>query len=167
MADRAQPLRLFLDTGVILEGCFGHWGASKGVLILATEQRLYTVVLAEAVERELQRNVAYTLPPSVAREARDAAAEQVSGWLQRVRIERWPLPSAEDIERYAPVLMPVLRHRNDLPAVVSAVQARPDWVISANQEHWSDVLAERTGLRIVTPREFLGRLRPVQAEQPE
>jgi hypothetical protein len=29
------------------------------------------------------------------------------------------------------------------------------------------VLAERTGLRIVTPREFLGRLRPVQAEQSE
>ena len=167
MADRAQPLRLFLDTGVILEGCFGRWGASKGVLILATERGLYTVVLVEAVERELQRSVAYTLPPSVPREARDAAAEQVSGWLQRVRIERWPLPSAEVIERHAPVLMPVLRHRNDLPAVVSAVQARPDWVISANQEHWSDVLAERTGLRIVTPREFLGRLRPVQAEQSE
>ena len=55
-ADRAQPLWLFLDTGVILEGCFGRWGASKGVLVLATERRLYTVVLAEAVERELQRN---------------------------------------------------------------------------------------------------------------
>ena len=43
-AGSAQPLRLFLDTGVILQGCFGRWGASKGVLILATERRLYTVV---------------------------------------------------------------------------------------------------------------------------
>ena len=125
------------------------------------------MVLAEAVERELQRTVAYTLTPPVPTRVRDAAAEEVSGWLRRVRIERWPLPSADDIERYAPALMPVLRHRNDLPAVVSAVQARPDWVISANQEHWSDVLAERTGLRMVTPREFLGRLLPVQVEQAE
>jgi hypothetical protein len=47
------------------------------VLILATERKLYTVLLAEAVERELQRNVAYTLPPSVPPEARDVAAEEV------------------------------------------------------------------------------------------
>jgi hypothetical protein len=39
----------------------GRWGASKRVLVLAAERRLYTVVLAEAVERELQRNAAYPL----------------------------------------------------------------------------------------------------------
>ena len=136
----------------------------RGILILATQRRLYTVVLAEAVERELQRNVAYTLAPPAPSEARDAAADEVRGWLQRIRIERWPLPSADDVERHAPALMPVLRHRNDLPAVVSAVQARPDWAISANREHWNETLAQRTGLRIVTPHEFLGHLRPAQAE---
>src|SRR5690348_15174885 len=112
MAD--QPQRLFLDTGVILEGCVGRWGASKGVLILATERRLYIVVPAEAVERELQRNVDFTLAPPAPSEARDAVAEEVSGWLRRVHIERWPLPSADDVARHAPALMPVLRHRNDL-----------------------------------------------------
>ena len=29
-----RPLRLFLDTGVIIEGCIRPWGASKAVLIL-------------------------------------------------------------------------------------------------------------------------------------
>jgi hypothetical protein len=165
-ADQIHPQRLFLDTGVILEGCFGRWGAAKGVLILATERRLYTVVLAEAVDRELQRNITYTLVPPTPSEARAAAAEEVSGWLRRVRIERWPLPSVDDIERHAPTLMPVLRHRNDLPVVVSAMQARPDWVISANREHWNEVLAQRTALRIVTPREFLGQLRPMRGDRP-
>ena len=68
-----------------------------------------------------------------------------------------------DVERHAPALMPVLRHLNDLPAVVSALQARPDWVISANREHWNDDVAARTGLRIVTPQHFLTRLRPTDS----
>ena len=75
MTSPAQPLRLFLDTGVIIEGCFGRWGAAKGVLILATDRRHYTAVLAEAVERELQHNVAVTLAPPLQTEARVAVAE--------------------------------------------------------------------------------------------
>jgi hypothetical protein len=30
------PLRLFLDAGVIIDGCFNPWGTCKSVLILAT-----------------------------------------------------------------------------------------------------------------------------------
>jgi hypothetical protein len=55
-------------------------------------------------------------------------------------------------------LLPALRHDNDLPLVVAAEQARPDWVISANDGHWNDEVARRTGLRIVTPHAFLRRL---------
>lgn len=72
-----QPVRVFLDTGVIIEGCFGRWGAAKGVLILATDRRLYTVVLAQAVEMELQRNVALTTLPPVPDETRRGVQEQV------------------------------------------------------------------------------------------
>ncbi len=32
--EAAAPLRVFLDTGVIIEGYFGRWGAAKGALIL-------------------------------------------------------------------------------------------------------------------------------------
>jgi len=63
MASKPKPIRLFLDTGVIIEGCTSRWGASKLVLILTMQRDLYTVVFAEAVEQELQRNVAYTVAP--------------------------------------------------------------------------------------------------------
>jgi hypothetical protein len=52
----------------------------------------------------------------------------------------------------------VLRHVNDLPVVVAAMAARPDWVISENETHWNARVAERTGLRIVTPHSFLREL---------
>ena len=57
-------------------------------------------------------------------------------------------------------ILPVLRHESDLVAVVTAMQARPDFVISANVAHWNEALAARTRLRILTPYEFLGRLSP-------
>jgi len=69
------------------------------------------------------------------------------------------MPTPEQLVAVAPTLMPVLRHTNDLQAVATAVQSRPDWVISANEEHWGEDLAKRTGLRIVTPQDFVGRLR--------
>ena len=143
-----SPARLFLDTGVMIEGLYSSWGASKAVMIHATQRELYTVVLVEAVERELRRNVV------VGQVARDLA-----GWLRRVRLERHPAPSLANVRSYEQSLLPVLRHANDLAAVVGAIQTRPDWVISANKEHWGEGLAVRTGLRIVTPQDFIGRLR--------
>lgn len=153
-------MRLFLDTGVIIEGCTSRWGASKAVLIHLTYRESYTVVLAEAVEQELRRNVADTLTPPERTKERDRLATELAGWLKRVRLERWPAPTEDQLRDSAPTVLPVLRHLNDLPAVVTAMQARPDWIISANSVHWSEALATRTGLRILTPHDFISRLRP-------
>ncbi len=69
-ARSAEPLRVFLDSGVILEGCYREWGASKGVLVLAAQRRRdFHIVLADAVERELRRDIALTaatMPPESA-----------------------------------------------------------------------------------------------------
>ena len=148
-----------LDSGVIIEGCASRWGAAKATIILATQRQRYTVVLAEQIEREVARAVARklaALPPEQAR----AFAEDIAGWFARVRLERQPAPDAEAIGRAAPQLLPALRHVNDLPAVVAALEARSDWVISRNRAHWNEALATRTGLRIVTPATFLARLSP-------
>jgi len=138
-----RPLRLFLDTGVIIEGCLGSWGAAKAVLILATIRTNWIVVLAEAIERELQAVIARktaALSPDDAQ----AVAESVAGWMNRVRMERWPLPSATDLDAAAPTVLPLLRHVHDLPAVVTAMQARPDWTLSTNTAHWNEALGART-----------------------
>jgi hypothetical protein len=158
-AGSAAPVRLFLDTGVIIEGCFSTWGASKAVLILATVQSSFTVVLAEAVERELARAVARKTAALAPGDA-VAVAASLAGWLDRVRIERRLMPTADDLRAYAHTFLPALRHANDLPPLVTAVLARPDWVLSTNTAHWNARVAERTGLRIATPLAFLRQLRP-------
>jgi hypothetical protein len=148
------PRRLFLDSGVIIESCFTPWGSAKGVLILATLRARFTVVLSEVIAREIDR----TLQGRAADRSIHGAAdvrEGYLGWLSRVHVEQWPLPPAEQIAVQLPRVLPALRHRNDLEAAISALEAQPDWVISSNQAHWGPALAQRTGLRIATPLQFL------------
>jgi hypothetical protein len=144
---------------VIIQGCAANWGSAKGVLILATLRDRYAVVLADAVAKEIAREETKrhrTLPIEQAR----GFADDLSGWFARIRLERLRPPTVEAVARALPTIMPALRHMNDLPAVVAAMEAQPDWVISTNRAHWNDDLATRSGLRIATPQDFLLSLRP-------
>ena len=157
----SHPIRLFLDTGVIIEGCLGAWGSCKAALVLATIKVNFTVVLGEAIEIELRDAVAHKAAGLAPAAARDFTTG-VDGWLARVRIERHPRPSAGEVQAAMATILPALRHQNDLPAVVTAMLARPDWVLSTNTEHWNDAVAARTGLRIATPLAFLSQLLPAE-----
>ena len=158
MPPSSESLRIFLDSGVILEGCYSQWGASKGVLILAAQlRRDIRIVLAEAVEREVRRDLALALaklPP----ERASVIVSGFEGWLSRVQVERRPMPSEDEILTHYAQIMPVLRHDNDVAAVITAILARPDWVLSTNTRHWNAELATRTGLHIATPQHFLTQL---------
>ena len=159
MSEAPRRVRLFLDTGVIVEGCYQRWGASKVILILCTHRKQYTVVLAEDVERELRRILARK-SAALAPDAAHVLEADVAGWLSRVHIERWPRPTVQDVESFLPTILPVLRHINDLRLVVTAMQARPNWVISSNRAYWNEQLASRAGLRITTPQQFMRSLSP-------
>lgn len=82
-----EPLRLFLDTGVLVDGFFNRWGVCKGVLILATLRQQFRPVLAESVLDELSRSVEKKTAalPSAERETIKDAIEQ---WHKIARL--WP-----------------------------------------------------------------------------
>lgn len=154
----SAPVRVFLDSGVILEGCYSLWGASKGVLILAAQRRRdVCIVLAEAVEREVRHDLALALA-KLSPERASVIINGFEGWLSRVQVERRPLPSEDEILSHYAQIMPALRHENDVVPVVSAILARPDWVLSTNTRHWNAELAKRAQLRIATPQQFLAQL---------
>jgi hypothetical protein len=52
----------------------------------------------------------------------------------------------------------LIRHGNDVPVLVTAIKAKPDWLVTANVEHFNEDVALRTGLRIVTPHSFLRQI---------
>src|SRR5262249_28538413 len=149
--------RTFLDTGVLIGGAYEAWGPSRTLLVyLQCFADRYRVVLAQEVRDELDayvESIARRQPP----ERAHLVAAFIAAWSASPPVEPLPRVTKEQIEEHRGRLMPALRHGNDLPAVVSALLAGPDWVISTNREHWSPRLAGVSGLRIVTPRAFLDR----------
>lgn len=155
-AEHEAPLRLFLDAGVLIDGFFNLWGTCKGVLILTTLRAHFRAVIADPIREELVRAVdtkTATLSPEDAQAVRDS----VNGWHTYARPISLPWPQPEEMRTHASLLAAV-KHQNDMPSVVAAVIARPDWILSTNTEHWNQELARRIGLRVATPAEFLASL---------
>jgi hypothetical protein len=153
-----RPQRLFLDAGVVIQAFVAEWGAPKALLVLATMRESFTIVLAQQIEREVRRAFARrigTAQPNERLAAERRLAASFDGWLARITLERLDAPTPAVVYDQLGVILPALRHTNDLEAVVSAMLARPDWVISTNTDHWGSALATRTGLRIGTPLAFL------------
>jgi hypothetical protein len=117
------------------------------------------VVLATVVDEEF-RDVLSQKHSSVTRQGLTITANSTwltlyQQWLKHVRVEPVAVPSEADLFQYAPAILPVIQHVNDLPPVISAIRARPDWALSENSQHWNQRLATVTGLRIARPSEFI------------
>jgi len=139
--------RVFLDSGVFVQAIGVEWCAARAILILGSHRVLELetseVVMAE-VTGALQRK---GLPTGTGSEF---------GRLLRVlRLTVHPKPSVlevvEGIERF----LPLMRHKADIAVLVSALSAKPDWLMSGNLEHFTPAVARATGLRIVSPAQLM------------
>lgn len=140
--------RVFLDSGVLLEGLLAPWSASRALLILS-RRRVFKIILAEYVQGEVEDNLLELLGPTprLANETINA----YSTLLRLLRPELVPLPTKQEVDRHRHLI----RHQADVPVLVSALKAAPDWFLTTNTGHFTKQVALRTQLKIVTPQEFI------------
>ena len=136
--------RVFLDSGVLLEGLLAPWSGSRALLILS-RRRVFKIILAEYVQGEVEENLLELLASDsrLANETIDA----YSTLLQLLEPEFIPLPSKQEIDRHRHLI----RHQADVPVLVSALKAAPDWLLTTNTRHFTRQVALRAQLKIVTP----------------
>ena len=67
----------------------------------------------------------------------------------------WPRRSNVEQPKSPELILPRLKHINDLEIAYEVQQHKPDFFIHCNPEHWSSALDEVLGTKVVTPREFL------------
>jgi predicted nucleic acid-binding protein len=146
------PLRLFLDSNVLTAGIVSSWGLDKAVLSLCAA-RICRMVLAEIVREEVEENLllhAAVLDPQ--------AAEQVlNDYTNLIKLAHpilVPLPDASAVARSRHLI----RHAADVPVLLSAMQSKPDWLLTHNTTHFTPAVVKRTGLRIATPYVFFQSL---------
>ena len=150
--DPSSTPRVFLDSGVLLEGLLAPWSASRALLILS-RRRVFKIILAEYVKGEVEDNLLELLVPNP-----QLANETINAYSTLLRLlqpEFIPLPTKQEVDRHRHLI----RHQADVPVLVSALQAAPDWFLTTNTRHFTKQLALRTQLKIVTPQEFMMSIR--------
>jgi len=152
----ARP-RVFVDSNILVEGLFAPWSAPRAILILA-RARLFRILLSPYVEAEVER----ALLKRLARDEEEGS-RLIDDYALALRLldpERLDRITREefDTQRH------LIRHLNDVPVLATALKARPDWLVTSNTEHFDAGVAARTGLRIVTPHEFLRLCGPPTGE---
>jgi predicted nucleic acid-binding protein len=144
--------RVFPDSNVLIEGLFAPWSVSRAILILA-RARAFRLVLSPYVESEVERAL-------LSRLARDSAEgsrliDDYGRALTLLDPERTDRITRDELEAHRASI----RHVHDVPVLVTAIKARPDWFVTSNTAHFTPEVAARTRLRIVTPHEFLAQCR--------
>ena len=148
----ANSPKLLLDSNIITDGLFSRFGLSKSVLSLCAAKTCQ-MVLSEWVRIEVERNILKkigVLPESDV----EQMIEDYQSFLKLTRPIKIPL--AEESRVLANRAL--IRHFADVPVVLAAIDAKADWLITRNRDHFTDEVARKIGIRIASPGEFFSAL---------
>ena len=143
--------RVFPDSNVLVEGLFSPWSVSRAILIMA-RAKLFSLVLSPYVEKEVERALLGRLNGDYERGSR--LIDDYALALKLIAPERLDRITKDEFTAHRHLI----RHGNDVPVLVTAIKAKPDWLVTANVEHFDEAVALQTGLRIVTPHGFLRQI---------
>ena len=155
MTNLGQP-RLFLDSNIFVEAFKSKFGLSKAIISLAWS-KLVRLVVSEVVLEEVQDNLLRYAQKLSASEA-DELRKDWTEFMKRVGPEIIPKPSEDEVVTNLPTILPLIRHRNDVPVLLTALKAQPDWLVTRNRSHFTDEVAEARGIRIADPEEWFAHL---------
>jgi predicted nucleic acid-binding protein len=147
-----RKLRLFLDSNVLTGGVVSSWGLDKAVLSICAA-KICRLVLAEAVREEVEENLLLYAGRLSAEEGEELL-ENYRGLIRLTKPEVIQYPQADLILSSRRLI----RHEPDVPVLLSAMAAKPDWLLTHNTKHFTQTVARNTGLRIATPVEFFKTL---------
>lgn len=148
----ANSPKLLLDSNIITDGLFSRFGLSKSVLALCAAKTC-RLVLSEWVAIEVERNILKKIDVLPESEV-EQLIEDYQGFVKLTRPVKIPL--AEESRIIANRAL--IRHFADVPVVLAAIDAKADWLITRNRDHFTDEVARKIGIRIASPGEFFSAL---------
>jgi predicted nucleic acid-binding protein len=143
--------RIFADASVLIAGAGSRTGASRAVLVMA-EIGLYRLVVCRQVLDETERNLRKKLP---------AALPVFAELMMAINPELVPDPGPKEVIRWQALIEP-----KDAPILAAAVAASPDRFLTLDVKDFVEPthVAEKSGLRIETPAEFVRAVRALIEE---
>ena len=146
-------IRAFIDASVLFAASLSSTGASREIIRQAVRGQV-TLVASKLVYEEVEKNLA------------DKAPEALPAFRQF--LDTVPFETVRPTKRQ---VLQAARYSvfKDAPMVAAAKRARVDYLVSLDRRHLVGVreVAQRSGLRIVLPSEFLGEVRRQAASAKE
>ena len=143
-----MTVRVFPDSNVFVEGLFAPWSASRAILILA-RAGMFRLVISPYVRDEVEGLLLRRFGANP--EIGGKIIDDYDLALKLLAPETLDRITKQEFQQYRSFI----RHGNDVPVLVTAIKAKPDWLVTSNTEHFSPEVAARTGLKIVSPHDFL------------
>ncbi len=136
--------RIFADANVLIAGADSRSGASNAVLQMA-EIGLFSLVVSRLVLDETERNIRKKLPRALPNFARQ---------MMQIPFEIVPPPTIEEVTHWQTII-----EAKDAPILATAVSAQVDRLLTLNTKDFTPEVAVQSGLRIMTPSEFVQEIR--------
>ena len=152
MSQERRRIRIFLDSNVLTGGLVARWGLDRAVLSMCAA-RVCQLVLAEAVREEVETNLLRHIA-DLSEGDQDQILDDYHGLIELASPQIVPYPREEDVL----ASRRLIAHASDVPVLLSAIESKPDWLLTHNLKHFTQEVASRTGLRITTPIEFFRTL---------
>lgn len=137
-----RRLRVFLDSNVLFSALYSRHGAPNCILELATQGKIASVISPMVLGEVVQ----------ALREKFPVAIPALKRLLETSTLEMVRNASFDDAKRWSETI-----DRDDAAILAAAVAAQPDYLVTGDKHFFGEGIAEKSGLRIVTPAEFLGQ----------
>lgn len=135
---------IFFDANVLIAGSMSRTGASRALLLLA-ETGMFQMIVSQQVPDEVERNLRLKIPK---------ALPIMVELLANIGPELVAEPTADEFAKWEPII-----ETKDAPIFQAALNAGTGYLITLNTRYFTPEVAHATGLIILQPSEFIGRLR--------
>lgn len=141
-----KPVRVFIDSNVILSGLFSETGAPRLILdVLSMELPDLVAVTGRYNIIEIERNIRKKAPKVL---------PIYNEYFPKLRVEIVPMPSSAEVAKHSGIIA-----EKDTPVLVSAIKGRADFLVTGDKKHFDKVKkSSALPFRIVSPSEFLEAL---------
>ena len=143
-------IRAFIDASVLMAACLSSTGASREIILQAIRGNA-SLVISELVLQETERNLIDKAPEAL------PAFHQ---FLDAVSFE-FARPTKQEVLQTAAYIA-----LKDTPIVAAAKRAQVDYLVSLDRRHLVGLpeVAQKSGLKIVLPNQFLEEIRKQERE---
>lgn len=145
MKSTKKIIRVFIDTNILISGIIFKGNEHK-ILNLCIKKKI-NLLLSEYVIKEAHRVFSKKFPEHL---------YLLKNTLDILNYELIKIPKKEEIKKHTYLTKDI----TDLPIVISAINAKPDYFISGDKDFFTNKIRQK--LKVVTSKEFLDIFRKIQ-----